>query len=206
MRLRQIITILAACGLSLIPAEALACSCFTQSGSLDEQIVAGLESVDVVVTAVAQSTEMLHLDGRSEKSGPPERRKSLQYPEQRVIWQSIEVLRGNPGEQFFTQATTLGGMCGMIFSEGDEYLLYLRSPLEGGSYRTDTCTRTRRLDAVDREEIEILRSLREDGSLDRNAASKMSPAACTSPRTHATRAAASRLSKATAREDRAADP
>lgn len=69
----------------------------------------------------------------------------------------VELFKGTTIDKIVTEIITVCCMCGYIFEEGKEYLVYANRNAEGEKYNTSICSRTKLLEETEREELEILR-------------------------------------------------
>jgi hypothetical protein len=129
--------------LLLLAGTASACSCYFPEGSLRELVTQAYGQASAVLVARAESVEDV---------GLPRTR-------QRTRFVAIESWKGKHGDRFITDIEVMCCVCGYSFMEGREYLLYLYGPDEDGSYKTNTCSRTRPVTPELAVEIEVLRSM-----------------------------------------------
>ena len=156
MRRSAVNLVMATTLVALASSESMACSCVPQAGSLEDQVLAAYDANEVVAIARSASAQMVI----------PEWARGPEYSsvaEQRVTWQLLEVFKGaSVGTLTTQQMATSYSSCAFSFVVNRDYLLYLLPPRTGGHYKPNRCSRTRMLEGVDEEEIEILRRLREN--------------------------------------------
>ena len=138
--------------LLLFPSWALACTCRGYS-SPEEAVTELLARASSVVVAEAISVQNAKVPVKEKL---PYSRTSLEG--QITVFNVRESWKGNHSKEFRTRIPTECCVCGMDFSEGDVYLLFLFGPDEEGFYSTGSCSWPKRIEEA-KVEIEVLDKL-----------------------------------------------
>ncbi|WP_462156602.1 hypothetical protein [Pseudoalteromonas sp. GB56] len=135
---RLAITLLLAT-LSMSAFYTFACSC------RDVTVQEATEYADAVVIATAVNIE--HVLSPNERFDPQTKK---------TFFTVLEVFKGQEMSELQTQIDTVCCICGMSFTQGETYLLYLQGPDQEGFYHASTCSRSRGIKYA-QEDLQILR-------------------------------------------------
>ncbi len=131
-----IIGCIAVCG--LLPIPAWACTCLTPPSPSR-----GAEAVDVVFVGTVANVEHIEADGWLYGSW-----KSMLGAEHLYEFETLRVtmdvstaIKGTDKSQLLLETAATTELCGVLFQEGEEYLVYAFNGA-GETVTTDMCTRT----------------------------------------------------------------
>ncbi len=118
---------------------AFSCSCAGYSDDLELEVYRGYVSSSAVVLAKAINIE---------------RNEEDEIEVTKFI--TVKAWKGISEQHFYTKIYTICCACGVSFTKGKEYLLYLSGPNDEGYFRSSMCTRTRPFSKTSIPEIEVL--------------------------------------------------
>ncbi len=145
--------------LTIASAKAMACSCAIQDISIEEAVFDSFKRADVVVLATAENVENRETFESEVYSLEKGHHKETYYNLQRTQFVAVKSWKGAHAKRFYTEIVIACCMCGYIFEEGKNYLLYLYGPDKNGYFSTSSCSRTQRESEAIKEEIEILNKI-----------------------------------------------
>ncbi|NVJ62392.1 MAG: hypothetical protein HWE27_18535 [Gammaproteobacteria bacterium] len=120
--------------------KAMACSCAPQPDDINKAVTDAYQRADAVV--LAEAIEVTELTGSDLYGDSLMADMSGEVVKERTLFSEIKSWKGIHGRQFYTEITVACCMCGISFTKGQQYLLYLYRN-EDGTFAASSCGRSK---------------------------------------------------------------